>query len=108
MTALEDFKYWFQAHLTDLKAQCPDEPTRQQLLGLFVKTCEAYEQSINKILEPGNETAARLTGQLSDIQEQVDHAIERQEDIAAVIDKISIGTGIAVKLAGLFIPALKG
>lgn len=100
MNELGKFKDWLEENLTDLKQRCPAR--QQEFNDLYRKVILAYEESLNASLANTAEVQA-LTAQLATIQEDATRAMERNEDIAGIIDKINTGVGIATKIAGFLI-----
>jgi predicted nucleic acid-binding Zn-ribbon protein len=100
MNELGAFKEWLEDHLDDLKAQYPER--KHEINDQYQQATLAYEKSLNATLLP-NEEVRDLTAQLTTIQEDVTRAIERNEDIAGIIDKITTGVGVATKIASLLI-----
>jgi hypothetical protein len=102
IAAIDEYKEWLQEHLDELKAACPDD--REKLNKLYADVTLAAEQSINAALEPGSQQVAALTAELDATKEMVVRMIERREDAAAILEKVSAGAGIVFKLASLVLP----
>jgi hypothetical protein len=100
MNNLGELKEWLQDHLDDLKAQCPAR--QHELNDLYQQATIAYEKTLNATLVGTDEVRA-LTTQLTTIQEDITRDMDRNQDIAGIIDKITTGVGIASKIAGLLI-----
>ncbi len=100
MNELRDFKEWLEYHLDDLKDKAPGR--KQEINGLYAEVTLAYEQSLNATLILDEELRAIAT-ELATIQDDINHRMERTEDIADIIGKIATGVGIATKIAGILI-----
>jgi argininosuccinate lyase len=101
MNPVGNFKEWLQDHLDELKEKSPAK--KHELNALYQQVTIAYEQSLNNTLVLGNEEVRALAEQLNTIQEEITRDIDRAEDIAGVIDKITMGVGIAARIAGFLI-----
>ena len=105
ITALANYKLCLQEHLDDLLERCATETERQAIRGAYQRACEAYNQTVNRILEPGNAQIAQLVSSLDAVQDEVTSAINRLDDIGDIIDKIATGVVVAGKIAMLALPA---
>jgi uncharacterized coiled-coil DUF342 family protein len=102
MNEIRAFKEYLEAHLDDLKDRAPER--KHEIAELYGRITLAYEQMLNASLV-GNEEIERLTAQLDTIHQGVQRAMDQNDDIAGIIDKVSTGVGIATKIAGFLIKA---
>jgi len=103
MNPLEEFKFWLQDNLDDLKAACKSDTLRLLLNDMYRRVTESYEACVNRILAPGNKEALALTEKLNAVQDEVNDDLSRLDDIECTLDKIATGVKIASKIAMLAI-----
>jgi hypothetical protein len=103
MNPLEEFKFWLQDNLDDLKDACKSDAHRLLLNEMYRRVTESYEACVNRILVPGNEEALALTEKLTAVQDEVDDDLSQLDDIESTLNKIATGVKIASKIAILAI-----
>lgn len=104
MNPLEDFKFWLQDNLDDLKKGCTSDAHRLLLNDMYRRVTESYESCINRILVPGNKEVLDLTEKLSAVQADVNNDLRQLVDIESTLNKIATGVKIASKIAQLAVP----
>ncbi len=102
MNAIQAFKEYLESHLDEIKERAPER--KKEINDLYAQITLEYEQALTASLASKDEIA-RLTAQVDKIRQDLQQAMDQNDDIAGIIDKAAAGVAVITKIAGTLIKA---